>query len=66
MKKKICQWYNVCPMKRFVEEGKLDKKWVENYCFRGGEDCQRYAEAEKGIAHPDNMLPDGTIDERLL
>ena len=66
MRKNICKWYEVCPIKRFVEEGKLDKTWVENYCFRGGENCQRYEEVEKGIAHPDNMLPDGTIDENLF
>ena len=23
----VCKWYNVCPMKRYFEEGKLDIKW---------------------------------------
>ncbi|RLF25599.1 MAG: uracil-DNA glycosylase [Thermoplasmata archaeon] len=62
---KICKWYYVCPMKKFYEEGKLDKKWIEDYCFRGGENCKRYELEERGIFHPDNMLPDGTIDENL-
>jgi len=52
-------------MKKFYEEGKLDKKWIEDYCFRGGENCKRYELEERGIFHPDNMLPDGTIDENL-
>ena len=65
MVKKICKWYNICPMKRFYEQGKLDRKWIENYCFNGGENCKRYEMEKKGIPHPDNMLPDGTIDETL-
>ncbi|HHD92541.1 MAG TPA: uracil-DNA glycosylase [Candidatus Portnoybacteria bacterium] len=65
MEKNICKWYYVCPIVDFVRQGKLDKKWVENYCFRGGKNCKRYRMEEKGIAHPDNMLPDGTIDESL-
>jgi len=65
MVKKICKWYNVCPMRKFYEEGKLDRKWIENYCFNGGRDCKRYEMEAKGIPHPDNMLPDGTIDETL-
>ena len=65
MEKKICKWYNVCPIVRFVDEGKLDKRWVENYCFRGGKNCKRYEMEEKGVPHPDNMLPDGTIDKNL-
>jgi len=65
MQKRVCKWYEVCPMKRFYEEGKLDKKWVENYCFNNGKNCRRYEMEEKGLAHPDNMLPNGVIDEKL-
>jgi len=25
-----CKWYPVCPMKRFYEAGKIDKKWIDN------------------------------------
>jgi hypothetical protein len=28
----ICKWYNICPMKRYFKEGKLDKKWIDEYC----------------------------------
>lgn len=65
MERKICKWYNLCPIVYFVKKGKLDKKWVENYCLRGGKNCKRYEMEEKGIPHPDNMLPDGTIDKSL-
>ena len=65
MENKVCKWYKVCPMKRFYEEGKLDKKWVENYCFQNGENCKRLEMVNKGIVHPDNMLPNGEIDESL-
>ena len=60
-----CKWYPVCPMKRFYEEGKLDKKWIELYCKGDWESCVRYQMEEKGEFHPDWMLPDGSLDERL-
>ncbi len=63
--KKICKWYDVCPMKMFYKEGKLDVYWIENYCFKGGENCKRYEAEENGVPHPDNMLPDGTICDNL-
>jgi len=60
-----CKWYPVCPMKRFYEEGKLNKKWVELYCKGDWESCIRYQMEERAAPHPDRMLPDGSIDERL-
>ena len=62
---KDCKWYPVCPMKRFHEEGKLDKKWIELYCKGDWESCIRYQKEERGEPHPDWMLPDGTLDEKL-
>ncbi len=62
---KDCKWYTVCPMKRFYEEGKLDKKWIEMYCKGDWESCKRYQMEEEGKAHPDWMLPDGTLDKKL-
>ena len=64
-RKDICKWYDVCPLKLFYEKGLLDKKWVENYCWGEYFACKRYKMEESGVYHPDNMLPDGTIDERL-
>ena len=63
--KTICKWFNVCPLKVFYEEGKLEKKWVEAYCLANNPDCARRKLEEEGVYHPDNMLPDGTIDSSL-
>lgn len=60
-----CKWYPVCPMKKFYEKGKLSKAWVELYCKGDWESCIRYQMEERGEQHPDWMLPDGSIDERL-
>ena len=62
---KTCKWFDVCPMKRFYEEGKLEKKWIDEYCKGNWKKCVRYQLEEKGISHPDNMLPNGKIDESL-
>jgi hypothetical protein len=58
-------WYPACPMKRFYQEGKLDRKWIEYYCFGHHWKCVRYRMEEEGVYHPDNMLPDGRVDDRL-
>ena len=63
--KKICKWFDLCPLKKFYEEGKLDKKWIENYCWGDYSECVRKKLEENGAYHPDNMLPDGTIDRSL-
>jgi len=60
-----CKWYPVCPMKRFSEQGKLERKWIELYCKGDWESCVRYQMEETGKYHPDNMLPDGSINEEL-
>ncbi len=63
----VCKWYNVCPLRRFEREGKLDKFWAQNYCksTNNQQNCKRYQLEEKGIFHPDNMLPNGEIDESI-
>ena len=60
-----CEWFEVCPLKRFYEQKKIDRRWIENYCRGDYSKCVRYKMEDKGIYHPDNMLPDGTIDENL-
>ena len=60
-----CKWYPSCPMKRFYEEGILNRKWVELYCKGDWKSCTRYQMEENGKTHPDWMLPDGSIDEGL-
>ncbi len=64
-KQDVCIWYNVCPLKRFYEQGKLPKKWIEDYCWVDNSKCVRKEMEEQGRYHPDNMLPDGTIDKEL-
>lgn len=41
--------------------------WAEKYCQSddGWMACERYRLEEQGIYHPDNMLPDGTINQTL-
>ena len=63
--KRHCKWELVCPMRWFYQQGQLDKKWIVEYCQGDWEKCKRYELEEKGIYHPDNMLPNGSIDESL-
>jgi len=65
IKMSVCKWYSVCPMKFFYEQGKIEKFWIEKYCWGDWKKCVRYKLEEKGEYHPDNMLPDGSIDENL-
>jgi len=60
-----CKWFPACPMKYFYEQGKLDRKWIEIYCKGDWGSCVRYHMEENGQPHPDWMLPDGSLDERL-
>ncbi len=62
---KECKWYAVCPMRRYYEAGKLDKKWIEEYCHGNWKACVRYQMEEAGRYHADWMLPDGTLDKSL-
>jgi len=62
---KTCKWFEVCPLKRFYEEGKLEKRWIENYCKGDYKSCVRYEMEKRGTQHPDNMLPNGKIREDL-
>lgn len=63
----MCRWYNeTSGMKRAYDAGLLDRKWIEDYCWKGGEGCVRKRRfEEEGYVSPDYVLPDGTVDERL-
>jgi len=52
-------------MKIFTDAGTLDRKWVEHYCKADWKSCVRYHMEERGEPHPDWMLPDGSLDEKL-
>jgi len=60
-----CKWFLCCPMKRFYEEGRIQKRWIELYCKGDWKSCVRYHMEERGEPHPDWMLPDGSLDESL-
>jgi hypothetical protein len=65
--KNKCKWYNsTSGMKRAYDAGMLEKKWIDDYCLNGGENCirkKRYE--EEGYVSPDYVLPNGEIDEKL-
>lgn len=52
-------------MNYFFQRGKVSEEIILSYCKGDWESCVRYQKEEAGIYHPDNMLPDGTIDESL-
>jgi len=64
-RKSPCEWYAVCPLRAFHEKRLVDEKWVADYCLGDFSRCVRRKMEEEGISHPDNMMPDGTVDERL-
>jgi len=63
----VCKWFHVCPLRRFEKQGKITDRWRKEYCESEGNwiNCVRYQLEERGEPHPDNMLPNGKIDERL-
>jgi hypothetical protein len=65
MSKKICKWYEVCPIKIFCEQGKLGKEWIERYCWGENERCVRCQLEEPGEPHLDNLLPNGEVRKEL-
>jgi len=62
---KECKWYPVCPMKFQYENNNIDKYWIENFCHNNWKNCIRYQKEEAGIYHPDNMMPDGSINKKI-
>ena len=66
-KREVCVWYNeTSGMKRAFDAGLLDKKWLDDYCFRGGRACVRKQRFEgEGYVSPDYVLPDGAVDDTL-
>ncbi len=60
-----CKWYRICPMRRFYEQGKLEESWIKTYCKGDNTSCVRFQMEKRGQPHPDNMLPDGSIDPGL-
>ena len=63
----MCVWYNsTSAMKRAHDAGRLDKHWIDDYCFNGGKNCVRKKRWEgEGYVSPGWVLPDGSVDEDL-
>lgn len=61
-----CKWYSCCPIKWLTDAARLDRRRVERYCLgESWRECIRYDLEERGMPHPDHVLPDGTLDESL-
>jgi len=67
MIKMACKWLDICPLRKFEEQGKISEEWKKNYCStnENWNNCKRYQFEAEGKYHPDNMLPNGEIDEKL-
>ena len=65
MSQRVCKWYSCCPIRLYYEQGKLDRKWVDEYCMGDWESCVRYQMEEMQEPHPDYMLPNGEIRKEL-
>jgi len=63
--KRVCKWFPVCPIKVYYEQGKLDRKWIDEYCMGDWERCARYEMEERQEPHPDYMLPNGDMRKEL-
>lgn len=63
----FCRWCNeTSGVKRAYDLGLISRKWVEQYCWAGGEGCIRKKRFEQeGYVSPDYVLPDGTISESV-
>ena len=58
-----CKWFNVCPLRKFEDLGKIENKWKKEYCEHDYNKCERYKMVEKGLPHKDTLLPDGSYLE---
>jgi len=65
--KKICRWYDeTSGVKRACDLGLIEKKWVEEYCWKSGAGCVRKKRfEEEGYVSPDYVLPNGAVSERI-
>jgi len=60
-----CKWLDVCPLRKFEKEGLISGKWRREYCEGDYTRCKRYQMTERGEPHSDNMMPDGSIEEKI-
>ena len=60
-----CKWNNTCPLRRLEKKGLIVFNWSKEYCQSDNnwKNCKRYQAEENGLAHSDNMMPDGSFIE---
>jgi len=44
---KTCKWFPVCPMKFYWEAGKLDDKYIKDFCHGDWLSCVRYQKKKR-------------------
>ncbi|RLG12453.1 uracil-DNA glycosylase [Candidatus Pacearchaeota archaeon] len=61
----ICKWYDICPLRQFEKQEKISEGFKEEYCKteENWKNCKRFQMEEKGLYHPDNLMPNGEILE---
>jgi hypothetical protein len=57
----LCKHYNICPLRQYEKDEKINSLWREKYCLNKFIECKRFQKTEKGIPHSNYMLPDGTV-----
>jgi hypothetical protein len=55
-----CKWFITCPLRGMENKGVIGHKWRREYCEGNWKSCKRYWMEERGVPHPDTLLPDGT------
>ncbi|MCK9558413.1 MAG: uracil-DNA glycosylase [Candidatus Cloacimonetes bacterium] len=56
-----CKWFSLCPVRALTQAGRIGYFWTDHYCLNKWQECERYKLEAGGIAHADNMLPDGSF-----
>ena len=64
--KSVCRWYKeTSGVKRAYDLGLIDKKWVKDYCWNGGRNCDRKRRYEgEDCVSLDYVLPDSSVASR--
>ena len=61
-----CKYFEDCSIKKYYEEGRISRKWTELYCKGNWKNCIRYKIIENRESPHVCMLPDGSIEKKLL
>jgi uracil-DNA glycosylase len=56
-----CRYFSCCPLRRFEESGEIGETYKRRFCEGEFEKCVRFKMEEKGMPHPDRLMPDGKM-----